>query len=70
MKLRFILTSLLALSLPAGAAATPPSIDSLFAAVPATELPLLERNARLDMLDLYNYRMTAKGKMSSAALRS
>lgn len=62
MKLRFILTSLLALSLPAGAAATPPSIDSLFVAVPATELPLLERNARLDMLDLYNYRMTAKGE--------
>lgn len=38
------------------------SIDTLFTAVPMSELPLLERNARLDMLDLYNYKMAAKGE--------
>lgn len=38
------------------------TMDSLFVAVPEPELPLLDRNARLDMLDLYNYKMTAKGE--------
>lgn len=37
-------------------------IDSLFATAPKAELPLLEVNSRLDMLDLYNYKMTAKGE--------
>lgn len=38
------------------------TMDSLFVTVPEPELPLLDRNARLDMLDLYNYKMTAKGE--------
>lgn len=38
------------------------TMDSLFVQVPAAELPLLGRNPRLDMLDLYNYRMNAKGE--------
>lgn len=38
------------------------NIDSLFVQVPQAELPLLETNARLDMLDLYNYKMLAKGE--------
>lgn len=38
------------------------SIDSLFTRVPTDLLPLLERNARLDLLDLYNYGMTAKAE--------
>lgn len=37
-------------------------IDSLFVVAPMSELPLLEGNSRLDMLDLYNYKMTAKGE--------
>lgn len=35
-------------------------IDSTFVKVPVTELPLLDTNSRLDMLDLYNYNMEAK----------
>lgn len=38
------------------------TMDSLFVQVPEAELPLLERNSRLDMLDLYNYKMAAKGE--------
>lgn len=38
------------------------SIDSVFAAVPRAELPLLKLNARLDMLDLYNSGMAAMGE--------
>lgn len=38
------------------------SIDSVFAAVPRAELPLLKLNARLDMLDLYNSGMSATGE--------
>lgn len=38
------------------------SIDTLFAKAPDKELQMLERNPRLDMLDLYNYKMTAKGE--------
>lgn len=38
------------------------TIDSLFARVPDSELPLLELNSRLDMLDLYNYKMAAKAE--------
>ncbi|MGN1354600.1 MAG: DUF3256 family protein [Alloprevotella sp.] len=44
------------------AQAQTPLIDSLFATAPTSELPLLEFNSRLDMLDLYNYKMTAKGE--------
>lgn len=36
------------------------SIDSLFAAVPREELSLLDTTARLDLLDFYNSRLTAK----------
>ncbi len=38
------------------------NIATLFIQVPIHELPLLETNPRLDMLDLYNYKMTAKGE--------
>ncbi len=38
------------------------SIDSLFTRVPAGVLPMLAHNARLDLLDLYNYKMTAKAE--------
>lgn len=38
------------------------SIDSLFYHVPQRILPLLESNARLDMLDLYNYGMAARAE--------
>lgn len=37
-------------------------IDSVFARAPQRVLPLLSLNARLDMLDLYNYQMTAQGE--------
>ncbi len=36
------------------------NMDSLFVRVPQSVLPLLDRNARLDMTDLYNYKMQAK----------
>lgn len=36
-------------------------IDSLFLLCPMSELPLLERSARLDMLDYYEARMEARG---------
>lgn len=39
-------------------------IDSLFAAVPREVLPLLDTTARLDLLDLYNSRLTAKTENS------
>ncbi len=35
-------------------------VDSVFARMPLEVLPLLERNPRLDMLDLYNYKIQAK----------
>lgn len=38
------------------------TMDTLFVQVPEAELPLLKRNPRLDMLDLYNYRMKAEGE--------
>lgn len=38
------------------------NIDSTFLKVPMSELPLLEHNPRLDMIDLYNYKMIAKGE--------
>ena len=38
------------------------SMDSVLVSVPESELPLLERNPRLDMLDLYNSQMEAKGE--------
>lgn len=38
------------------------SMDSVLTHVPLEELPLLERNPRLDMLDLYNNQMEAKGE--------
>lgn len=38
------------------------SIDSLFIRVPDNLLPLLELNARLDLLDLYNCGMKAKAE--------
>lgn len=38
------------------------SIDSLFCHVPQNILPLLESNARLDMLDLYNCGMAARAE--------
>lgn len=37
-------------------------IDSVFYNVPEDLLPLIESNARLDMLDLYNYGMTARAE--------
>lgn len=36
-------------------------IDSLFLLCPLTELPLLDRGARMDMLDYYEARMEARG---------
>lgn len=42
----------------AGAVCQP--VDSVFARMPLEVLPLLERNPRLDMLDLYNYKIQAK----------
>lgn len=36
-------------------------IDSLFLLCPMSELPLLDQNARLDMLDYYAAKMEAKG---------
>lgn len=54
--------SIAVLALSPIAAAQAQSIDSLFAKAPYTELQMLERNPRLDMLDLYNYKMTAKGE--------
>ena len=50
------------LALCPAAVAQAQNIDSLFVNAPASELQLLERNPRLDMLDLYNYKMTAKGE--------
>lgn len=38
------------------------SVDSVFAQMPLEVLPLLERNSRLDMLDLYNYKIQAKAE--------
>lgn len=38
------------------------SMDTMLVRVPQSELPLLERNPRLDMLDLYNSQMEAKGE--------
>lgn len=38
------------------------NIDSLFANAPQTVLPLLSRTARLDMLDLFNSRLTARAE--------
>ena len=38
------------------------SMDSLFVKVPKKELPMLETNPRMDMIDLYNYNMEAKGE--------
>lgn len=37
-------------------------IDSVFARAPQHVLPILSLNTRLDMLDLYNYKMTAQGE--------
>ena len=45
-----------------GLATQAESIDSLFTRVPASVLPMLAHNARLDLLDLYNYKMTAKAE--------
>lgn len=45
-----------------GFAAHAESIDSLFTRVPDNVLPMLAHNARLDLLDLYNYKMTAKAE--------
>ena len=36
------------------------SIDSIFAYVPSEILPMIEKNERLDLLDLYNSQMEAK----------
>lgn len=44
------------------AAAQGSLIDSLFAHVPTTALSLLDRTARLDMLDLYNHGMDARAE--------
>lgn len=38
------------------------SIDSIFISAPNTELAMLDLNSRLDMVDLYNYNMTAKSE--------
>lgn len=57
-----IIGALLCLLLFGTAKTAAQSIDSVFANVPMDELPLLEQNPRLDMLDLYNYNMTAKGE--------
>ena len=38
------------------------SMDSVLVRVPQSELPLLERNPRLDMLDLFNSNMEAKAE--------
>lgn len=35
-------------------------IDSVFVRVPTDILPMLDKNARLDMIDLYNYNMKAE----------
>ncbi|MBF0950389.1 MAG: DUF3256 family protein, partial [Alloprevotella tannerae] len=35
-------------------------IDSVFVRVPTDILPMLDMNARLDMIDLYNYNMKAE----------
>lgn len=51
---------LLLLVLPLGAWGQ--SLDSLLLSAPDAELPLLDRNARLDLLDLYAYRMTARAE--------
>lgn len=59
--IRFKALLLLALLLTAGRSHALP-IDSIFTHVPAEVLPLLERNARLDMLDYYNARMPAVGE--------
>ncbi len=46
--------ALLALLLPCAARAAALPIDSLFATLPREALPLLDRTARLDLLDLYD----------------
>lgn len=51
----------LIIALAAATAASAQRIDSLFAAVPESVCPMLDRNTRLDMLDLYDYNMKAKG---------
>lgn len=38
------------------------SIDTLFARVPRSVLPLLDNTAKLDLLDLYNNHLTAKAE--------
>lgn len=38
------------------------SIDSIFISAPNAELAMLDLNSRLDMVDLYNYNMTAKSE--------
>ncbi len=58
--MRFLSCILLFLTLILPTAATP--IDTIFIHVPMSELPLLKTNPRLDMLDLYNYKMVAKGE--------
>ena len=40
------------------------SIDSVFVSVPKKYLPLLEENERLNLLDLYNYKMKAETENS------
>lgn len=38
------------------------NIDSLFASVPRSVLPLLDHTAKLDLLDLYNNKLTARAE--------
>lgn len=46
------------------------SIDTLFRHVPQEELPMLELNARLDMLDLLIARWQQRERISSVAVLS
>lgn len=58
--LRLLALPLLALTAAAPAAAQP--IDTIFPHAPASVLPLLDGNARLDLLDLYNYGLPARAE--------
>lgn len=58
-RFRFIFFTLIVLC---SAACCAQSIDSLFARAPRAVLPLLDRTARLDLLDLYNHNLTSRAE--------
>lgn len=57
-----LLLSLLLLPCALPPAARAQTVDRFFAAAPTEVLPLLDRTARLDLLDLYNSRLPAKAE--------